>query len=225
MIVDAMSYDDIMKLYWEDKAFVNHKIEAGNKFYSRMLKNAHLKDRIYYAPIRFTSRRGFNYVMLFFNLGEDVPGKNRLGCTYYVWFIKNRGMYAITISSVNRAVYHNTIYTPHFLDRYRERYLKDMTMSKQDVLHTYIMNNVKSLTGNVPSEKYPDAYWMARKDGLCLCKRLSQSLIEAKTFITWEMAGYDQKEIAFKGQQFLLKNGFEVSLPEENFEEFTKEKE
>lgn len=87
------------------------------------------------------------------------------------------------------------------------------------------MNNVKSLTGNVPSEKYPDAYWMARKDGLCLCKRLSQSLIEAKTFITWEMAGYDQKEIAFKGQQFLLKNGFEVSLPEEDFEEFTKEKE
>ena len=67
MIVDAMSYDDIMKLYWEDKAFVNHKIEAGNKFYSRMLKNAHLKDRLFYDPIRFTSRRGFNYVMLFFN--------------------------------------------------------------------------------------------------------------------------------------------------------------
>ncbi len=34
MIVDSMSYDEIMKLYWEDKAFVNHKMEAGSKFYS-----------------------------------------------------------------------------------------------------------------------------------------------------------------------------------------------
>jgi hypothetical protein len=40
MIADSMTYDDILKLYWEDKKLVNHKIEAGNKFYSRMLINA-----------------------------------------------------------------------------------------------------------------------------------------------------------------------------------------
>ena len=40
MIADSMTYDDILKLYWEDKKLVNHKIEAGNKFYSRMLIKA-----------------------------------------------------------------------------------------------------------------------------------------------------------------------------------------
>lgn len=223
MIVDSMTYEDIMKLYWEDKALVNHKIEAGDKFYSRMLKNARLKNRLFYDPIKFTSRRGFNYVLMFFNLANDVPGKGRLGCNYYAWFVKNRGMYAITLSLVNRSSYRNTIYHPHFFDRYRERYLKDMSMSKQDVIHTYITNNPKSMTGDVPSEKHPDSYWMARNDGLCLCRKLSDTLIEAKTFITWDMAGYDQKEIAYKGHQFMLKRGFEVSLPDEDFEEFVKE--
>lgn len=218
-----MTYDDILKLYWEDKKLVNHKIEAGNKFYSKMLKNARLKDRIYYEPIRFTSSRGINYVLLFFNLDETVPGKGRLGCAYYATFVKNRGMYAVTLTQLNRTQYHNTIYHPHFFDRYRERYLKDMTMSKPDVIHTYILNNPKSLTGHIPSAKYPNGYWMVRNDGLCLCKILKGTLIEAKTFITWDMAGVDQKKIAFEGRQNLLKQGFDIALPDENFEEFEKE--
>lgn len=222
MIVDSMTYDDILKLYWEDKPLVNHKIIAGDKFYSRMIKNARFKNRFYYEPIRFTSSRGLNYVLLFFNLADDVPGKKRLGCAYYAWFIKNRGMYAITLTQLNRTLYHNTIYHPHFFDRYRERYLKDMSMSKLDVIHTYLLNNTKSATGRIPSEKYPDGYWMVRNDSLCLCKALGGTLIEAKTFITWDMAGVDQKEIAFTGRQNLLKQGFDISLPDEDFDVFEK---
>ncbi len=223
MIVDSMTYDDILKVYWEDKKLVNHKIEAGNKFYSRMLKNARLKDRIYYEPMRFKSSRGINYVLMFFNLDETVPGKNRLGCFYYAWFIKNRGMYAITLTQLNRSVYHNTIYHPHFFDRYRERFLKDKSISKQDVIHTYLTNNPKSAPGHIPSVKYPNDYWMATTDGLCLCNMLGGTLIEAKTFITWDMAGVDQKEIVLAGKQNLLKQGFDIALPDEDFEEFEKE--
>ena len=160
---------------------------------------------------------------MFFNLDETVPGKNRLGCAYYAWFVKNRGMYAITLTQLNRSIYHNTIYHPHFFDRYRERFLKDKSMSKLDVIHTYLTNNTKSATGHIPSAKYPDDYWMVTKDGFCLCNMLGGTLIEAKTFITWDMAGIDQKEIAYIGKQNLLKQGFDISLPDEDFEEFDKE--
>ena len=37
---DEIPYEVRMKHLIEDKKLVNHKIEAGNKFYSRMLKNA-----------------------------------------------------------------------------------------------------------------------------------------------------------------------------------------
>lgn len=222
MIVDSMTYDEILDLYWADKPLVNHKMDAGSKFYGRMLKNARVKDRIHYKPIKFKSQRGFNYVMMFFNLADDVPGKERLGCNYYAWFIKNRGMYAITLSTINRTEYHNTIYHPHFFERYRERFLKDMSMSKPEVLHTYITNNPKSLSSKIPSAKYEGEYWMAVHDGLCLCRVVKGSLVEVKTFITWEMAGHDQKEFAFMGRQIMLERGLDVSLPDEDFEEFTK---
>lgn len=81
MIVDSMTYDEILDLYWADKPLVNHKMDAGAKFYGRMLKNARVKGRLHYKPIKFKSQRGFNYVMMFFSLADDVPGKERLGVT------------------------------------------------------------------------------------------------------------------------------------------------
>ncbi len=43
MIVDSMSYDEIMKLYWEDKAFVNHKMvtKMVTKMVMRVTRNHH----------------------------------------------------------------------------------------------------------------------------------------------------------------------------------------
>ena len=52
---------------------------------------------------------------------------------------------------------------------------------------------------------------------------LGGTMIEAKTFITWDMASVDQKEIAFTSMHNLLKQGVDIALPSEDFNEFEKE--
>ena len=39
------------------------------------------------------------------------------------------------------------------------------------------------------------------------------------------MAGIDQKDFAFTAQQLMLERGIEIKLPDEDFEEYTKEEE
>ena len=209
VIVDSMTNDEIIELLRDDFVFLQHKIDENLRKYKQMVKNSVKKERVYYQPLNYKSAKGFHYMLQFFKRADDEPDKDKLGMIYYVWFIKNRGTYAVTLSRLSlygHAEWHYTIYTPHFFDRYRERFLKDMSISKPN-----------------PSEKYPNGIWVACSDGLCLCNHLNSINQEAKTFITYDMAGVDQKVFAYNAQQVLLKRGFDLRLPDEDFEEYIKE--
>lgn len=227
VIVDSMTYDEICDLFRQDANLISHRIEDGKKKYKPLLKNSRSKERTYFAPMRFTSSRGFSYVLQFYNKGIEYPTKDRLGWFYYAWFRKDRGIYALSYTRM-RSLYghefwHFNMYHPHFFDRYRERFLKDLTLSKPEVIHKYVLNNLKSSDVCVPSQKYPNAEWKMCNDGLCLCNLIHGLDTEAKTFITWDMAGIDQKDIAKKGKELISQLGFEVGIPDDNFDEFTKD--
>ena len=98
-----------------------------------------------------------------------------------------------------------------------------MSISKPDVIYRFIRGNLKMSSSGNPSEKYPNGIWVACSDGLCLCNHLNSINQEAKTFITYDMAGIDQKDFAFNAQQVLLKRGFDLKLPDEDFEEYISE--
>ncbi len=51
MIIDTMSVDELFMEFKKDLPLLNHKIEAGAKFYGRMAKNTRVKERVYYQPI------------------------------------------------------------------------------------------------------------------------------------------------------------------------------
>ena len=226
VIVDSMTNDEIVELLRDDFVFLQHKINENLKKYKQMVKNSVKKERVYYKPLNYKSAKGFHYMLQFFKRADDEPDKDKLGMIYYVWFIKNRGTYAVTLSRLSlygHAEWHYTIYTPHFFDRYRERFLKDMSISKPDVIYRFIRGNLKMSSSGNPSEKYPNGIWVACCDGLCLCNHLNSINQEAKTFITYDMAGVDQKDFAYNAQQVLLKRGFDLKLPDEDFEEYTIE--
>jgi len=226
VIVDSMTNDEIIELLRDDFVFLQHKIDENLRKYKQMVKNSVKKERVYYQPLNYKSAKGFHYMLQFFKRADDEPDKDKLGMIYYVWFIKNRGTYAVTLSRLSlygHAEWHYTIYTPHFFDRYRERFLKDMSISKPDVIYRFILGNLKMSTSGNPSEKYPNGIWVACSDGLCLCNHLNSINQEAKTFITYDMAGVDQKVFAYNAQQVLLKRGFDLRLPDEDFEEYIKE--
>ena len=64
---------------------------------------------------------------------------------------------------------------------------------------------------------------MACTDGLCLCRNVHDLIIEVKTFITWDMAGADQRDAGIKSQELAIKAGFDISIPVEDFEEYSKD--
>lgn len=226
VIVDSMTNDEILELLKDDFDFLQHKIDENLKKYTKLVKNSVKKERVYYQPLNYKSARGFHYMLQFFKRGNDEAEKDKLGMLYYVWFIKNCGTYAIMLSRLSlygHAEWHYTIYTPHFFDRYRERFLKDMSISKPDVIYRFVRGNLKMSSTGHPSEKYPNCIWVACSDGLILCNHLNSINQEAKTFITYDMAGVDQKDFAFNAHQVLLNRGFELKLPEEDFEEYIKD--
>jgi hypothetical protein len=226
VIVDSMSNEEILELLKDDINFLQHKIDDNLKRYRQQAKNSNKKERIYYQPLNYKSARGFHYMLQFFKRANNEPDKDKLGMLYYVWFIKNRGIYAITftrLSYYGRANWHFTIYTPHFFDRYRERFIKDLSISKPDVIYRFIRGNLKMSSSGHPSEKYPNGIWMFCSDGLILCNHMNNYNLVAKTFITYEMAGVDQKDYAFTANKVLLKRGFDLGLPNEDFEDYLKE--
>lgn len=230
MIVDSMTYDEVLKELKADLPMVNYRIEAENKRFKKLLCDTRSRERYYYRPVTFKSARGFNWVLQFFNEGLGVPSKQRLGLIEYAWFVQNRGLYAITISRLSRngiVTNHFTFYTPHFIDRYRERFLNDPSIKKVDAFHHFIVSNPKFSSQKLknPSEKHPNDYWSICNDGLCLCNTLQGFTVEAKTFITWDMVGKDQRQFAIEGNRFMANQGLEldVSFPDEDFDEYSKE--
>ena len=218
-----MTYEEIIDLFKVDCAILLHKINENNKRFQKAVRESRTKGKRYFKPITFSGSRGFNYVLQFFDYGIDYPTKKRLGLYYYAWFRKNRGIYALSFTKLGGSVWHFTIYHPHFFDRYRDRFLKDPNLSKPEVIFKFVRNNQKKSATNIPSENYPDGYWMACTDGLCLCHNIHNLIIEAKTFITWDMAGVDQREIGIKSQELAIKAGFDLSIPVEDFEEYDLE--
>ena len=213
MIVDSMTYDEILDLHEKDRGIIARKMEEYVPKVRRWYKKTKPKERTYYPTIRFQSAKGFHYVMMIYYKGKGEDKEEPFGIHWYCWYVQKKGMYGIVQSMLGGMVSHKTIITPHFLDRYRERFLKDLSMDKADVLHHFIMNNSKQPSRNIESKKYPGCHYKICNDGLCLCHKLTGLDIEAKTFITWDMAGNDQKAIALEGKKLADILDFELNLP------------
>ena len=221
-----MTYDEIIMLFEkEEKPVILKKIGEAGKDYRRIIRNRRNTERKYFNPIRYESNRGFHVVICCYDDGINYPRHKRLGVFYYAWFRKNRGIYLLTYSRLEKRVWHYSVFIPHFFDRYNERYLKDPTLSKPEVIDKYIFNNLKasSMRLRIESAKYPNDYWMTCNNGLCLCNNPKGFFVEVKTFISWDMLGKDQQEFALVGKAHALKHGFDLDVPEEDFNSFEKE--
>lgn len=227
MIVDSMTLDEVFLLYQKDLPFVNHRIKEYCKITNKKLKEFSVsKERYYFEPMRFSTRKGFEFVLQSFKRSSDeIDALGKSGLIQYAMFVKNRGRYAIMHSFINRTAMQIQIYIPHFFDRYRERFLKDKSIKMTDVIHKFLMDNLKSVDMKIeiPSEKHPNEYWKACHDGLCLCEKIDSIFTLNKTFIPWDMTRKDQKEFAIAGKEFIKDLGFDVDYPFENFDEFEAE--
>ena len=96
VITDSMDSKEIIALLHEDFAFGQHKYDETYSHFLKVAKGySHRKDRVNFKPQTFRSAMGFNYVFRYYKRAADDKGDGKIGSNHYVWYEKQRGIYAI----------------------------------------------------------------------------------------------------------------------------------
>lgn len=227
IITDTMNSQELVALLKENDSFGQHKFdETYSKYLKLAKKYSHRKDRVYFKPVSFKCAAGFNYVFRYFKRAANEDASGKIEFDIYVWFYKKRGIYTIKkikLRTGSNSVWMYQVYTPHFFDRYRERYLKDLTIPREEAMHRFMLNNTLGAVAEIPSKKYPNSVWTRCDEGLLLCTKLTDEIYECKTFISFEMTGFGENWFVNFTAEEVLKIGFEFKLPYENFNDFREE--
>lgn len=222
-----MDIREIIALLKEDFSFGQHKFDDLHKRYLKIAKGySHRKDRVDFNPVSFKSATGFNYVFRFYKRAANDSREGKIDCEHYIWFIKRRGLFAIRIvnqKSIYRTERKYQVYIPHFFDRYRERFLKDISIPKLEVMRCFMLCNPQGALMCFPSEKYPDSVWARCNDGLILSNQVTDEIYECKTYISFDMTFSGERRFVDLTAEEGLKRGFEFKLPEENFYEYLED--
>lgn len=213
-IVDSMDPGEILKLFSQDTIFVNHKIEELNDFYKKRLYPI-TSDVKVLGSHEFKRKDGLNIVLIFFDRGNSLPSKERLAFFEYMWFNYRGAISAIRLVPDKKFGMMKYFYTAHFVRRYRERKLRDNTISLVNSLKSYMVNNTFKVLKYLPSEKYPNNGWMPSRDGLAFIEVKPDSFIIMKTFIAWDQLSNGEKEISHNLILQAINSGARFEMPDE----------
>lgn len=207
IITETFTYDDIIDVMMQDRAFVVHKLEDLNNKCERYIKKKKPKDPFNFKPVHFVSNRGLNYsITIHFHGIKDYKA---YGPTYsiYAYQRKSDGYHAFFYASGEMKQTEFLIYTPHFFNRYRERQLKDMTVPMKDVMDTFFCNNSRTFKQDQNNERYPDGIIIESPEGIGLGLKYntSDSIHVIKTFISIEMLKGTQIEMSENARDELQK--------------------
>lgn len=225
-VVDSMSIEEILDVYYcQDAKFVIHKIIAFNKAFSKCLSSSRTK-RFTFNLEEYKRKDGLNIVIQCFDMGSSFPTGKRLKIQSYFWFIYRGGLYAIRLlpEKDNSSLLY--LYTPHFIDRYKERGLRDVSISKSDALNKFIYANHKIVGKRIQSEKYPNNFWLCYEEGIAFVEprffrkgNIQFSELTMKTFISWDSLSLKRRNISLSIFQEAISKGLDIKIPDEILDE------
>ena len=139
----------------------------------------------------YKSKQGNNWIITMdcFVMGYDSSTT--------VYFLDEHGLNGICVNSEGVSLSH---FTPHFLKRYNERFLKDTNLSKLDLLKNFIINNPFDAIGEVAdSESNPYGIFSRFNQGIGLGQKElidvnGNEIVHFRTFITNDMIFESQRE-------------------------------
>lgn len=200
VIVDTMDYAEICRLWKKDNdGIVSHKAqEQAAKLRRKMLASSD-KGEATMPPVMFKSASGFTFWLMVCCKSRGDAKKFRFGKLVFAWYLTARGFYTIA-NMLEGGCLRFWIFTPHFFDRYRERFLKDMTLEKEAVIQRFLETNYNMVKTKIASSKYPNSHYLICQDGVCLCNDYSSDILLIKTFLSWDMLGEDQAVVANEGK-------------------------
>lgn len=215
-VVDTMTPTEIVNVFQQERPFIDFKSSAAKKVFSKCLY-ANRTEPYFFKPLEYHRKNGMTIVLQFFDRSNNYPPKQRLGVWDYVWFNYRGGITFLRPGNYPDLDMVYFFYTSHFVDRYRERIVKDITMPKTEAFRRFICNNSKRALKYVPCEKYPKDGWMLSPEGLCFVEVKYNSIVIVKTFIPWSYLGKEQIVTFNELGQEALSKGVELNIPWEMF--------
>lgn len=192
MIVPSMNSKELYSEIMND-----HKIVERKAYFLALglrrpaLKSKHKRVR---EIFEYKSKQRNNWII---KIDCFVKGYDSCNTVYYR---DEHGLNGICVNSDGVSLTH---YTPHFLKRYNERFVKDTTLSKLHLLKQFIINNPLGSVGEIAdSESNQYKVFSRFKEGVGLGFREvisdgGNDIIHFKTFISNEMI-FDGQRDGFK---------------------------
>lgn len=203
MITRGMDIKDIVNEYEKDEKelLAQHlRLNNDNRYRRFILKNLKGEASHVFEPVHYKSTRGNDYIIVLATKGYGQYKKYGLEAHTYLYYrIDNSNYYIVSQTDYYDMSdrYGYTFYTPHFFDRYQERFLEGKSIPRLKLVTEFFKNNyckgVINLIGEEES-KFSGSYYNYVPDGIIL-GRYSESLTEecerrilfCNTFISFDM--------------------------------------
>jgi len=102
------------------------------------------------------------------------------------------------MDDTNTSIVH---YTPHFIERYAERFLRDKSLSKVEIMRKYIVNN-----GIRAFQQFDDKFFAKTEDGIEVGEiesiKNGHFFFHAKTFLSFDLLKENQTNLSIELHKF-----------------------
>jgi len=198
MIVPTMNSKELVKEVLNDFTIVQRKAY----YLGLSLRRMAVKSKQKHCQMLFDykSKRYNNWIILVDSFVAMAAIR------YAVWFLDDYGMNVLRVNSDLKYLTH---LTPHFLDRYNERFLHQPSLSKLELLKQFILDNpIEVLISVSDADEYHNRIYGRFNDGIGLgyeevFKDVEQEIRHFKTFISQDMIKDGQKELnSYLGENY-----------------------
>lgn len=205
MITRGMSLDEIIKEFEIDYNYIyeQHKrLNDDNRYRRYILKNLKTETTHVFKPIHYKTPRGNDYMLIPITEGYNQYKKYGLELHAYLYYrldgsdyyVVSQTSYFSNLITDQEIGYGYTFYTPHYFDRYQERYLKNKKMPRLELITSYFSNSyekgvIRCSEDEELLKKYPNNYYCYNPYGLSLGRFLTEDkkIILATTFLSFDM--------------------------------------
>ncbi len=195
MILDTMSFSEKRREYMRD--FEANVLPAylhcfGKKEKFERIARKHSSDKkLSFKPVEYDSKGKNHYINYFSVNGKNGYRKEGIKGNTIMTYRTAGGEKAVMTVNEDLA----TFWGQHFFERYRERGLKDMSLSLDDTINIFFTALGYVTVQDVDSEKYKNNVYALLDNGLMLGEDISDNemtMIYYHTFISNEMLKGDQ---------------------------------
>jgi hypothetical protein len=201
MIVPSMTVKEIHDEIFRDLKDLGDKVEDCKKNFERVV----LKSSRYPVVKSYKCQTVRKNILIITFTARKRSERRKPILGFYGIYSRIEGRYAVALTIGPEKII--SVYPPHFFKRYRERILKDDSISNEEVINTYFKNSW-GFTATVVNEQYESVYQSiedtdvndkvsfvaATSDGYCFGEKQG-SINVIKTVISEEMLFENQKQI------------------------------